>query len=68
MAEAHITLTTDKSGNSFTLHNPGQTLIHPGAGAPVIAAAKTVGNSDGVAHGQTKAGGSIPGPILHNPA
>jgi hypothetical protein len=68
MAEIHVTLTTDKSGNSFTVHNPGQHPLAPGAGQPVVAAAKAVGNPNGVAHGQINASGSIPGPTFHNPA
>jgi hypothetical protein len=41
MAEVHVTLTNDKSGNSFTAHNPGQRPLALGAGQRVVAATKT---------------------------
>jgi len=68
MAEVHVNITNDSSGNQVVFHNSGQVPLHPGAGQPVVAAVKSAGNPNGTAHGQVNAGGNIPGPILHNPA
>jgi len=43
--------------------------LHPGAGVPVVAAAKTAGQPNGTVHGQVITSNSnVLGPILHNPA
>jgi len=68
MAEVHVNITSDASGNQIVFHNSGQVPLHPGAGQPVVAAAKTPGNPNGVVHGQVNPGGVILGPIVHNPA
>ena len=65
MAETHI---NPVPGSTVVFHQPGAVPLHPGAGQPVVATAKTSGSPNSVAHGQINAGGPIPGPIFHSPA
>lgn len=57
MADVHVTVTTS------TIHNPGQTILHVGAGMPVVATGSTK-DKTAVVHGQV-AGTSV---IFHSPA
>lgn len=68
MAEVHVNVTSDASGNQIVFHNSGQVPLHPGAGQAVTATVKSAGQANAIVHGQVNAGGPIPGPILHNPA
>jgi hypothetical protein len=68
MAEIHVNITSDSSGNQVVFHNSAQVPLAVGAGQSVSAASKTAGSPNGIVHGQVNAGGSIPGPIIHNPA
>ncbi len=49
MPETHI---NPIPNTSIVFHSPGQTPLQPGAGQPVVAAVKTVGNPNGTVHGQ----------------
>jgi hypothetical protein len=62
MAEIHVSITTDKSGNQITVHNPGVVPLPANAGQPVVATAKTAGNPNGNVEGQTV------GVVFSNPA
>ena len=62
MAEVHVTVSSN-IGASYQVHNPGQHPLPAGAGQPVVAAVKPVGNPNGTAHGQVASG-----PVFHNPA
>lgn len=55
--DVHVTL------NNSTIHNPGQTVLHVGAGVPVVATGSTK-DKTAVVHGQI-ANTSI---VIHNPA
>lgn len=64
VADVHVNITTNASGNQIVFHNPGQAVLPPSAGAPVTAAVKPVGTPNGSAHGQV-ANSSV---VFHNPA
>jgi len=75
MSEVHTTITGAKNEVTIVCHNPAQPPLAAGAGQAVVAAVKTLTNPDGtlgspngVVHGQVNAGGSVPGPTIHNPA
>ena len=62
MAETKITV--NNSGNQISHSNPSVQPLAVGAGVPVTAAVKSVGQVNGVVHGQVP-GTSI---VIHNPA
>ena len=64
------TLITGSKNEVTVVHsNPAMPPLHPGAGVPVVAAAKTANNPNGVVHGQVPASAGIPvSVIIHNPA
>ncbi len=64
------TLVTGSKNEVTVVHsNPAMPPLHPGAGVPVVAAAKTAGQPNGQVHGQVPASAGIPvSVIIHNPA
>jgi len=65
---ATTTITGTKNEVTIIHSNPAIPPLAVGAGAPITATAKNPGQPNGAAHGQINAGGSIPGPVFHNPA
>jgi hypothetical protein len=68
VAEVHVNITSDNSGNQVKFHNPAQHPIPASAGQAVTASVKSVGQPNAVVHGQVNAGGLVLGPIVDNPA
>jgi hypothetical protein len=64
MAEIHVNVTSDASGNQIVFHNSGQVPLAIGAGQTITPAVKTAGNPNGVVHGQVTGTGVL----IHNPA
>lgn len=52
LSDVHTNITTNASGSQIVFHNPAQHPLPVGAGVPVVAATKTVGNPNGSVHGQ----------------
>ncbi len=66
---ATTTITGSKGEATIVHSNPAMPPLHPGAGVPVVAAAKTAGNPNGTVHGQVPSSAGIPvSVIVHNPA
>jgi hypothetical protein len=65
---ATTTITGSKNEVTIVHSNPAQPPLAVGAGQAVIATVKNPGQTNAVVHGQVNAGGSIPGPVFHNPA
>ena len=61
MSEVHL---NPISGTSVVFHQPGQVPLQPGAGQPVVTAAKSAGQPNGKVIGQV-AGTSV---VALNPA
>jgi len=68
MADVHVNITSDSSGNYFKVHNPAQHPLPVSAGLTVTASTKTVGQPNAVVHGQVTTGTNVLGPVFDNPA
>jgi hypothetical protein len=65
---ATTTVTGNKNEVTIVHSNPAMPPLATGAGQAVTSSAKNPGQPNGTVHGQVNAGGSIQGPIFHNPA
>jgi len=66
MAEVHVNIVSDKSGNQISVHNPGVVPSNPLSGTAVTAT-KTASGSNATVQGQVSAGTSAT-VLFQNPA
>ena len=68
MPDINAKVPVNASGSQIVFTNKGVTPTIPSAAQPVMATAKSVGQTNAVVHGQVLTGGTVFGPIVDNPA